>query len=292
MEKQLEKTGKTIDEAINAALLELGLDRDSVSVEVLEKPKSGFLGIGGTPARVKVTYEEAEPVSRPASHTAPVSRPAPAAPARTAPVSSASAPRPDAHTRPPLATPEPSDGEVGREFLSGLLPLMGITADSVTVEVTAEAVILNISGPDMGALIGRRGETLDSVQRVVATVVNREREKPVRVTVDTEGYRVKREESLISLATKTAERAIKYRKNIALEPMNSYSRHVIHTALHDMEGVSTRSVGVEPHRRIVISVPGGTDERPRGPRPGFSGGRGGNSRGGDRPPYRGPQRPR
>lgn len=270
MEKSLEKTGKTIDEAISSALLALGLDRDAVSVEVLEKPKAGFLGIGGTPARVRVTYDEPEVVPENFAVT----------------------------------------------LLEGLLSRMGLAGVTVTAAETEDSLALDVSGPNMGHLIGRRGETLDAVQRVMATAVNRGREKMVHVTVDTEQYRAKREESLISIAVKTAERAVKYRRNIALEPMNSYARHVVHTALQDMEGVSTHSVGVEPQRRVVISVPGGTDERIQERRPdnrsagGYRGGftsrnspdgtqrtqgsyRGGTPRrDGDRSPYNGPRKPR
>ena len=227
MLKALEKSGKTEEAAIAAALEELGLDRDDVSVEIVERAKSGFLGIGASPAVVRVQYEA--PDEEPET----VAEAAPAAPA-------AAADEPESYAR-------------IRAFVSGLLEHMGIQAE---IEITARengGVNVNLSGSNMGAVIGRRGETLDAIQHLTNYAVNRGSDKHMHISVDAESYRAKREESLVRLAEKMAAKAIKYKRSMALEPMNSYERHVIHTALQDYEGVTTSSTGTEPNRRVVVS---------------------------------------
>ena len=144
-------------------------------------------------------------------------------------------------------------------YLKGLLDAMGIEADIEITERENGGLVANLSGPAMGAVIGRRGETLDAIQHLVNYSVNRGSEK-MHISVDAEGYRSKREESLVRLAEKMAAKAVKYKRSMALEPMNSYERHVIHTALQNYEGVSTASTGVEPNRRVVV-----TYEKPETP---------------------------
>ena len=214
MLKTLEKSGKTEEAAIAAALEELGLDRDDVSVEIVERAKSGFLGIGASPAVVRVQYEAPDEESETAAE-APAAAPA------------ATQEQPAAAPAAPAAADEPESYARIRAFVSGLLEHMGIQAE---IEITARengGVNVNLSGSNMGAVIGRR--------------------------VDAESYRAKREESLVRLAEKMAAKAIKYKRSMALEPMNSYERHVIHTALQDYEGVTTSSTGTEPNRRVVVS---------------------------------------
>ena len=241
MLKTLEKSGKTEEAAIAAALEELGLDRDDVSVEIVERAKSGFLGIGASPAVVRVQYEapdeELETVAEAAAES-----PA-AAPAEAQPAAAPAAPAAD----------EPEIYARIRAFVSGLLEHMGIQAE---IEITARengGVNVNLSGSNMGAVIGRRGETLDAIQHLTNYAVNRGSDKHMHISVDAESYRAKREESLVRLAEKMAAKAIKYKRSMALEPMNSYERHVIHTALQDYEGVTTSSTGIEPNRRVVVS---------------------------------------
>lgn len=241
MLKTLEKSGKTEEAAIAAALEELGLDRDDVSVEIVERAKSGFLGIGASPAVVRVQYEapdeELETVAEAAAES-----PA-AAPAEAQPTAAPAAPAAD----------EPESYARIRAFVSGLLEHMGIQAE---IEITARengGVNVNLSGSNMGAVIGRRGETLDAIQHLTNYAVNRGSDKHMHISVDAESYRAKREESLVRLAEKMAAKAIKYKRSMALEPMNSYERHVIHTALQDYEGVTTSSTGTEPNRRVVVS---------------------------------------
>lgn len=232
MIKTLEKTGRTEEDAIAAALAELGLDRDDVSVEIVERAKSGFLGIGASPAVIRVSYEvEDEPVVEEA-----------------APVSAA----PETAEEVPAAD-ESADYAAIRSFLGGLLERMGVKAEIEIAPRDNGGINVNLSGGSMGAIIGRRGETLDAIQHLTNYVVNRGSDKHMHISVDAENYRSKREESLVRLAEKMAEKAIKYKRSMALEPMNSYERHVIHTALQNYEGVTTSSTGVEPNRRVVVS---------------------------------------
>lgn len=223
MIKSLEKTGRTEEEAIAAALQELGLERDDVSVTVIERAKSGFLGIGAAPAVVRVEYEAPD--------------------------------EPEAEAEPEAKTEIAADDEYApiRVFLSGLLERMGVKAEIEISPRDDKGVVVNLSGPGMGAVIGRRGETLDAIQHLTNYVVNRGNDKHMHISVDAESYRAKREESLVRLAEKMAAKVIKYKRSMALEPMNSYERHIIHAALQNYEGVTTSSTGTEPNRRVVVS---------------------------------------
>lgn len=245
MLKTLEKSGKTEEAAIAAALEELGLDRDDVSVEIVERAKSGFLGIGASPAVIRVQYEALDEETE--QEAAPAEPQAPAA-------------EPEASVEPAAPADEPESYARIRTFVSGLLEHMGIQAQ---IDITARdngGVNVNLSGSGMGAVIGRRGETLDAIQHLTNYAVNRGSDKHMHISVDAESYRAKREESLVRLAEKMAAKAVKYKRSMALEPMNSYERHVIHTALQDYEGVTTSSTGTEPNRRVVVSY-----EKPQRP---------------------------
>jgi len=205
MTKSIEVSGRTEDEAIELALQQLGLTRDDVSVEIIERAKSGFLGLKNTPALVKVLYEAKEE--------------------RTVKLEA---------------------------FLTGLFSRMGVEANiAITEDETSIDVIL--TGRDMGALIGRRGETLDAIQHLANYVINRGATGRVRINIDAENYRQRRNETLESLAMRTAAKVAKYRRNMTLDPMNAYERHVIHSALQNYENVTTYSVGSEPNRRIVVA---------------------------------------
>jgi len=248
MLKFIEVTGKNEEEAIQNGLARLGLDRDDVSVEILERAKSGFLGIGSTPAKVKMTYEAPdEPV---VVEEAPKAEPV--KPAKIV----VEAPKAEPVKTAAPASKAPVNEEVKtaiETFLAGLMEHMNVSA-SVTVSLSEEGTYeVELVGEDLGALIGRRGETLDAIQQLTNYSVNRGRSKRVRIHVDAEGYRAKREESLIRLANKVAAKVVKYRRNVTMEPMNAYERHVIHTALQDVPGVTTYSVGTEPNRRTVVA---------------------------------------
>ncbi len=281
MEKFITSTGKTIDLAIAAALEQLGMDRDSVSVEVLDNPKNGFLGIGSTPAKVKVTYEVPDEKPAPALSSASRSKPkkpaAPAVaaePAKVVAPAAPAAPKPQPKPQPkPKAQPKPqpakeeipaepkvyapaAEGSMEErieQFIKGLLEHMGSDAVPHAWKNGEEGYCVDLVGDNLGILIGRRGETLDAIQHLTNYSVNRGASKRARINVDAENYRLKREQSLQRLAEKVAGKVVKYRRNITLEPMNAYERHVIHAALQDHADVTTFSTGTEPNRRIVVS---------------------------------------
>ncbi len=236
MIKTLEKSARTEDAAIAAALEELAMDRDDVSVEIIERAKSGFLGIGASPAVVRVSYECPDEDVKPAVEK------------KTAESTAA----PAAEKAAPVVDEDPEYAAV-RTFLTGLLERMGVKAELEFSRRENGGINVNLSGGNMGVIIGRRGETLDAIQHLTNYVVNKGSDKRMHVSIDAEAYRSKREESLTKLAEKMAEKAIKYKRSMALEPMNSYERHVIHTALQNYPGVTTSSTGVEPNRRVVVS---------------------------------------
>ena len=252
MLKYIESTGRNEEEAVQKALRQLDLERDEVSVELLERAKSGFLGIGGNPAKVKVSYEvpdEPAPVAdEPAPSPAPKKEP-PAAvevpPVQQVEESKAS----------PAAVPTQSGDRTQAivSFLTGLMAHMEVTATPKVGMGEDGSYKVELVGEDLGALIGHRGETLDAIQQLTSYAVNRGQSKRVRVHLDAENYRAKREESLERLAHKVAGKAVKYRRSVTLEPMNAYERHVIHAALQDVPDVKTHSVGTEPNRRTVVT---------------------------------------
>ena len=274
MIKFIDMTGKTEDEAIRRALEQLGLERDDVSVEILERAKSGFLGIGGSPATVRVSYDDGqpEPVKPEPKSAAPKAEKKPVYCAevlqkevrarekqereakrgeRRAEPKAEKAPR-----EPAMLGEEIRDekSEQIRTFLSGLLEHMDAKAEVKVYEVEKNRYKVILEGEKLGALIGRRGETLDAIQQLTNYSINRGGEsKRARVQIDAENYREKREESLERLAQKVAGKVVKYRRNVTLEPMNAYERHVIHTALQDTQYITTFSIGTEPNRRVVVS---------------------------------------
>jgi spoIIIJ-associated protein len=201
--KFVEKTDKTVAEAISSALKELNTTRDRVEIEVLEEPSKGLFGLFGTkPARVKVTLKE-DPV------------------------------------------------EKAIDFLKNVVDKMGISAE-FKARLKNDTLNIEIIGENAAILIGRRGQTLDALQYLVSLVINTDKDDYVRVILDTENYRRKREQTLIRLANKLAYKVKKFKKSIKLEPMNPYERRVIHSALQNNPYVSTKSEGEEPYRRVVI----------------------------------------
>ena len=260
MRQYIDVTGKTEDEAISKALEQLGLDRDDVSVEILERAKSGFLGLGSCPAKVRVSYgEEEEPVVIPA---APEKKPEqPKKPAPEERTERKPKPeKPEKVEKAPKAAPVQDLGEevddekaqAIRKFLTGLLAQMESGAVIKVYQPEKGRYKVILEGQNLGALIGRRGETLDAIQQLTSYSVNRTGGR-VRIQLDAEGYREKREQSLQHLARKVAAKVVKYRRSVTLEPMNAYERHVIHTALQDVPGVTTYSTGVDPNRRVIVA---------------------------------------
>ena len=278
----IDVTGKTEEEAIRKGLEQLGMDRDDVSVEILERAKNGFLGIGSSPARVRLTYgPEEAPVAEPAPVVKPVvQKPAaekeqkiakPAAPKAAEkparPEKTERAPRPEKADK-PQRTERPEKKEIPTidlplceddnarrivAFVSGLLEHMDSAAQVKVYEVEKGRYKVILEGDKLGQLIGRRGETLDAIQQLTNYAVNTGSDKRIRIQMDAENYRAKREQSLESLANKVAAKVAKYRRSVTLEPMNAYERHVIHAALQDVKGVTTYSIGTEPNRRVVVS---------------------------------------
>ena len=309
MEKTIITSGKTIDLAIESALTQLGLDRDSVSVMVLQQAKTGFLGFGAQPAKVQVTYEAPDPIvekvpekpksalgsasrSKPKA-AAPVKKPeAPkpempkAEPVKAEAPKAAPAPKPEKKAEAPKApkaekkpeapkapkAPKPekkaekkveapkeyAPAEAGsveekiENFIAGLLEHMDSKAVPHCWKAEGGTYKVDLVGDDLGYLIGRRGDTLDAIQHLANYAVNRDVEGHIRINVDAESYREKREDSLRRYARKKAQQVLKARRRTTLEPMNAYERHVIHAALQDMDNITTHSTGVEPNRRVVI----------------------------------------
>ncbi len=282
MEKTIITTGKTIDLAIEAALTQLGLDRDSVSVQVLQQAKGGFLGLGAQPAKVEVTYEAPDPAPKvalsSASRSKPKTKPAPAAKEAPKPEPKKEAPKAEKKPEPKKEAPkaekkpepkkeapkapaapkvyavaEPGSVEERIEqFMKGLLERMGSDAVPHAVKAEGNTYKVELVGSDLGYLIGRRGDTLDALQHLANYTINRGVEGHIRINVDAESYREKREESLRRYARKKAQQVLKARRRTTLEPMNAYERHVIHAALQDMDNITTHSTGTEPNRRVVI----------------------------------------
>ena len=284
MEKSIVTTGKTIDLAIEAALTQLGLSRDDVSVMVLAQAKPGFLGIGATPAKVQVTYEAPDikpEAPKSAFGSASRSKPKAVAPAKK-PEPKPEAPKPEA----PKPQPQPKAEAVKQEkprqekpkaepkkptapkefapaapgsveekiekFLKGLLEHMNSDAVPHAWKGEGDNYFVELTGDDLGYLIGRRGDTLDALQHLANYSINRGVEGHIRINVDAEAYREKREDSLRRYAQKKAQQVLKAHRRTTLEPMNAYERHVIHAALQDTDRITTYSVGSEPNRRVVI----------------------------------------
>ena len=287
MEKSIVTTGKTIDLAIEAALTQLGLDRDSVSVQVLQQAKAGFLGFGAAPAKVQVTYEAPDPIpeapkvalsaasrSKPKAAKKPQApKPetpkAPEAPKVAKPVEAPKAEKvekpakqpKEAAPKAPKEAPQPKtyapaeEGSIEQsieQFLKGLLEHMGSNAVPHAWKEDKNTYKVDLVGDDLGYLIGRRGDTLDAIQHLCNYSIKRCAEGHIRINVDAEEYRQKREESLSRYARKKAQQVLKAHRRTTLEPMNAYERHVIHAALQDMENITTHSTGTEPNRRVVI----------------------------------------
>ena len=279
MEKTLIATGKTIDLAVEAALAQLGLERDDISYQVLTLPKSGFLGFGATPAKIQVTYEAPDPV--PEAPKVALSSASRSKPKTAAPVKKPQQPKPEApkaepkkaEPKPEPKKPEPKKAEQPKapkepkvyapaeagsveekieQFLKGLMEHMGSQAVPHAVKVEENTYKVDLVGDDLGYLIGRRGDTLDAIQHLTNYAAKKFAEGHIRINVDAEEYREKREDSLRRYARKKAQQVLKARRRTTLEPMNAYERHVIHAALQDMENISTHSTGTEPNRRVVV----------------------------------------
>ena len=295
--KPLPITGKTVDEAVDTGLSELCLKREQVEILVIDQGSKGFLGFGVKPARVQLivnSEKEKQPAEEkaaaaPAEEVKPEKTKAPTpAPTKEKQEKPASAEKREKPEKPakkfekreqpkktehkpvtPVieAMPEeeyvkpenPSEDAVKAEkFLIGLLEILKIDGKVELLSETSEKVVYNVITEDSSSVIGYRGEVLDSLQTLVSAVYNTDKEKYLRVVVDCESYRSKREKTLVSLARKLAQKAVATGRKVTLEPMNPYERRIIHSALIDFEGVKTVSEGKEPNRFVAI-IPDGYD---------------------------------
>ena len=200
----LKKSGKTYEDALESALLELGLTEQEVDIEIIEEGKKGLFGLGNKDVVINV-----KPKENPAKYA--------------------------------------------REFLDGILKKMGIYA-YFTIDKREDSLDINIEGENMGLIIGHRGETLNALQYLTTLAVNKSTDKYVRISLDTENYKQKRTETLKKLAHRVANRVIKFKKGITLEPMNPYERRIIHSTLQNNKLITTYSVGDEPNRKVVIDL--------------------------------------
>ena len=275
-----EKWGDSIDSAVALALQDLKLTREQVTVTVLEEPSKGFFGIGSKLAKVRVEEivpEKAEPKPQPKPAAQPAPKEKPAAKTEEK-ASEAEQEKPKEEKKKKNNRKKQKNGgnrkefkiegelvqvsakpedlkdapdHPAKEFLENLIREMGLEAE-VKVAVNETSVYADVEGKDTGTIIGKRGQTLDSIQYLTSLVVNKGEEEYIRVVVDAENYRAKREETLEKLAYRLAEKCVKTGRSVRLEPMNPYERKVIHTTLQTVPSVVTKSEGSEPNRRVVI----------------------------------------
>lgn len=233
----MEKTAKNVDEAVAAALSELGVTRDEVDVEVIEEGSKGFLGLGAKDAVVRVTLKE---------------KAAPAVEEKV--VKTEKAPvKANKKNVDPVKTAE--------EFLDGIFKAMSLDVNVNAEKGEDNTMSIDLSGENMGIVIGKRGDTLDSLQYLTSLVVNKNTEEHIRVSIDTEHYREKRSEALVALAKRLADKVERSGRKFTLEPMNPYERRIIHSSLQNNDAVTTFSVGSEPYRKVVIA--------PKNPKPAY-----------------------
>ena len=313
-----EATGKTVDEARANACAKLGVQADDINVsyEVLEMPqKTGFLGLKLTPAKVRVTVEEADPVP-----AAPVveekAAPAPVAeepkaeektPVEEAPAAPAAEEAPAAQPVEEAAEAAPAEGEevevpinieennkvkAAVDYLREVIARMGVENVTFSAVQKGEATIIRLDGEKLGALIGRRGETMESLSYLASLVANRLEGDYIKLGLDVAGYRDKRESDLTALAQRIGAKVRKTGRSFAMEPMNPYERRIIHSAIGKMEGVRSESKGEGRDRRVVIysTAPDAQTENTYGERRGRGGRPNGHRPGGNRGGYRGGDR--
>lgn len=297
MIKEIIATGVDANAAIESGALLLGLPREEVQFEIIDLPrKGGFLGLKKLPAKVRVWVEL--PDEKPARSEKPRRQEAPkkeqksenkpAAPKAEKPARSEKpAPRVEKPIRVEAEKPapveiEPTDEvrakvEKAAAYVTEILKAMGLTDFTLTPRYYEENVRLQLAGEQIGGVIGRRGETLDAIQYLASLVANRGEGEYIRLSIDSGNYREKRARTLEALARKLANQAVRTGRSITLEPMNPYERRIIHSKISEIEGVTSKSVGEDPYRKVVVSST--TGRRSGGNR----GGRGGQNRGGKRP---------
>jgi spoIIIJ-associated protein len=287
LRKEVIETGKTLEEAINAACEKLGISRydSELEIEVIDRPKKSFLGFKNIPAKVKVSVEVPgeEPKPQPKAH--PQAQPQPQAQPKPQPKPQPQQARPQPQPQPkpqqpahppkphhspikervksaPVSEAEQSEKEkLAKEYIRDILAACGLTAE-YKVSREENGAFIDIEGEGLGLIIGRRGETLDALQYLAGLVANRGEGDYLRLTVDCGEYRVKRKDTLEALAKRLAQQVLKTNVSKTLEPMNPFERRIIHATVSEIEGVSSSSVGEEPGRRVVITTPTAKPGRP------------------------------
>ncbi|MBR1646112.1 MAG: Jag N-terminal domain-containing protein [Selenomonadaceae bacterium] len=268
----IEKTGKTVEEAIQAAVDELGVDADKIDVEVLERPAKRLFGwLGETPAKIRATLKEtvavekSEPVEKKlpvAENSAGVEEIAPVVEKSSVDEKSSVVEEtaPVEEIIEPILAPSPADENSDVEaldkakiFLHDVFKAMNLNLE-IDVNETDDGYLFDLRGKGLGVLIGRHGQALDSLQYLLNLAANRrDSDEKIHFTLDVEGYRDRRSEALEKLAQNMADRAIKSRRDVRLEPMNRHERKVIHMTLQDNDRVETHSAGTEPYRYVIIT---------------------------------------
>ena len=246
-----EKWGTDIDTAVELALADLKLTIDEVDVTVLEEPSIGFFGIGSKLALVRVEKKKTQEVKEPEKKEKKTVEKA-----EKAQTQKTATPKKEEIKKEIEVKEEnlvPCEDHEALRFLKEVIKEMGLDLD-ITAKKGENSLYLDIQGKDSGTIIGKRGQTLDAIQYLTSLVANKESEVYTRVVVDAENYRAKREKTLEALANRLANKVVKTKRSVKLEPMNPYERKVIHAALHDHPKVVTRSEGQDPYRRVVIEL--------------------------------------
>ena len=258
MTERIEFVAKTVDEAVMNAMKHFNTTRDRINVRIVEEGSKGLFGFGAKDAKIVAALKDITEIPQPKK-----AEPKKADPKKKAEPKKKVEPKVEVTEeveKPVKPAPAPvteeaaKHGEVAAlEFINGLISSMGLDC-TATTEVQTDCVKVVLHGEDVGTLIGRRGDTLDSVQYLTNLYVNKKRKGDdyCRIIVDSETYRAKRQETLVRLANSMAAKATKYRKDMSFEPMNPYERRIIHSALQDKPNIKTKSVGEEPNRRVVV----------------------------------------
>lgn len=250
--KSIEKVGRTVDDAITEALIELGASTDEVDIEVISKGSKGLLGFGAKAAKVRITLKETA-----AEELHEVKEMIPEVPKVDV--------KPEVQMHSEAVgdsedTVVASKEEVERvmknakDFLDKLLKHMDVECTIKSEVVHGNRISISLEGKNMGIIIGKRGETLDAIQYLVNIVANKERKEYIKIMLDTENYRARREETLKNLAKNIAYKVKRSRRAVSLEPMNPYERRIIHAALQSDPYVTTHSEGDEPYRKVVVTL--------------------------------------
>ncbi len=259
--EEITVSAKTLDDAITEALIQLGVTSDQLDYDVIEKGSSGFLGIGAKQAVIRARRKKVEKQEKTVEKEIekPVFKKSEKKPENisvksTSPAKADKVKEPEEKKEAELAKVEESTIKACEEFLYNVLKTMNMEVEITSVVDNEGALSIDMKGKNMGILIGKRGQTLDSLQYLTNRVANKMQDGYVRVKLDTEDYRRRRKETLESLAKNIAHKVKRTRKTVSLEPMNPYERRIIHSALQADKSVTTHSEGEEPYRRVVVTL--------------------------------------